>query len=196
MKSAVGRARLGLGLVLGVGCGFAGCGPAGGGTAGEGTTNPSSVLERSGLSERRGQVLELTVPLLGGGRLELAELRGRAVLLDLGDASNPARDEAQARYRALVERDERVVVVSVALDATAEDLPASWQDAPPFVLGWDPQGALAARLQLVMLPTVVLLDTQGRIVSVHEGATPDDAALGAWLGTGNGTEGACVGAAP
>lgn len=136
----------------------------------------------SALSERVGQVLELSVPLVGGGQQGLAELRGRPVLLELGDAGVRDRDAAQQRWRALVQREgDAVAVVCVAMDADANALPASWiDDPPPFVLGWDPQGAIAARLQARVLPTVVLLDASGAIVSVHEGALPDDASIERW----------------
>ncbi len=146
--------------------------------AADSTSTPPSALAR-----RVGQVLELSVPLLGGGVQPLAELRGRPVLLELADAASPQRDAAQDRYRALAEREaEALTVVSVALDADTTALPASWtDDRPPFVLGWDPQGAVAARLQLSALPTVILLDAQGVIVEVHEGAPPDDQALERWL---------------
>ncbi|MCB9714511.1 MAG: TlpA family protein disulfide reductase [Myxococcales bacterium] len=163
------------------------CGPSGGAGTG-GTVAPGEASRgHSTLVGRVGEVLELTLPLLGGGSLELSELRGHPVLLSLDDKGSPDRDRDQDRYRALVEADEDIMVVSVGLDSVVEDLPAGWQDAPPFVLGWDPQGAVAARLGLVALPTVVLLDPQGRIVSVHEGAPPDDASLSTWLGPGNGT---------
>ena len=136
------------------------------------------------------------MPLWGGGSLELAELQGRPVLLALEDASVPEREAAHDRYRTLVEQDEEIVVVVVSLDPAEEDLPAGWHEAPPFVLGWDPQGALAARLGLVALPTVVLLDRGGTIVSVHEGSLPSGPSLDAWSSPGNGTKAACVAAAP
>lgn len=160
------------------------CGPRA--ASGEGARGPASVP--SAAAGRVGEVLELTVPLVGGGRRTLAELRGKAVLLELSDASasEPEREAVQRRWRALVEqRGNAVTVVSVALDADVGTLPASWTvDPPPFVTGWDPQGAIAARLQLRVLPTVVLLDAAGRIVAVHEGVLPDEAALERWLGGG------------
>lgn len=156
------------------------CGPrTGAGGAGTRAPNP----EASALAGRVGQVLELSVPLVGGGQRGLAELRGKAVLLELADASEPDREAVQRRWRALVEqRGDAVAVVCVAMDADASALPASWTEDPPaFVLGWDPQGAVAARLQLRVLPTVVLLDAEGRIVGVHEGVLPDEAAIERWL---------------
>lgn len=173
------RARAGVlaALVLAA----AGCGPAAG-KGGGGTQTPASAP--SAVAGRVGEVLELTVPLVGGGQRALAELRGTPVLLELADASSPDRDAVQRRWRALVEqRGDAVTVVCVAMDADPNALPASWiDDPPPFVLGWDPQGAIAARLQLRVLPTVVLLDAQGRIVAVHEEVLPDDAAIERWLG--------------
>ena len=154
------------------------------GSRDEATVVPSVARAPSALEGQVGQGLELTVPLLGGGQQALVELRGRPVLLELADAGSVGRDEAHERYRALVEREgDAVTVVCVALDPEVGSLPASWTDRPPpFVLGWDPQQALAARLRLRVLPSVVLLDAEGRIVSVHEGTPPDDAALARWLG--------------
>lgn len=157
----------------------AACGP-GAATGDGGTRAPGEGP--SVLAKRVGSVLELSVPLVGGGQQPLAELRGKPVLLELADAGVPERDAAQQRWRALVEqRGDAVAVVCVALDADANALPASWiDDPPPFVLGWDPQGAIAARLQARVLPTVVLLDAGGTIVAVFEGTRPDDATIERW----------------
>jgi hypothetical protein len=162
------------------------CGPRGGQGGGVEARAPGAVTGASALAGRVGQVLELTIPLVGGGRRALAELRGRPVLLELADAGSGERERAQARWRALVEREgDAVAVVCVALDAEATALPTSWvEDPPPFVLGWDPQAALAARMQLVVLPTVVLLDAGGVIVGVYEGAVPDEVAIERWLEPG------------
>ncbi|MCX4246991.1 TlpA family protein disulfide reductase [Paraliomyxa miuraensis] len=181
MRSTTRRVVL-AGSLVGTG-GLAACvlGSGGAGTN-EGTVTPSVTEAPSALAGQEGQPLELSVPLLGGGRQDLAELRGRPVLLELADGGWAEREPTQARYRALVERrGDGIAVVCVAFDADASTLPASWIDhPPPFVLGWDPQQALAARLRLRVLPTVVLLDGAGTIVSVHEGAPPDDATLERW----------------
>jgi len=173
------------GLLVGMASALLGCSLFGGAST-KSEPPPVESSPRSVLAGRIGEVLELSVPLLEGGVLDLAELRGRPVLLELADAESPQRESAQARYRAMVEREaDGVVVVSVALDPRTDALPAAWiDDRPPFILGWDPQGALAARLQLVTLPTVVLLDDVGAIVAVHERSPPDDAALAQWLHPG------------
>ncbi len=167
------------------------CGPAAReAPEGGGTRAPGSGRAPSGLVGRVGELLDVAVPLVGGGTQALAELRGQPVLLELSDAGSPGREQAQARWRALVDRrEDALAVVSVALDAEASALPASWtDDPPPFVLGWDPQGALAARLQLAVLPTVVLIDARGAIVAVFEGEPPDDAAIERWLAADPGTQ--------
>lgn len=186
--------RAALGLVAGL---LAGCWLTTTATDGGSTATPAEPMAAtSELAGQVGQVLELTVPLWGGGRIELAELCGRPVLLAFEDASVAEREATHDRYRALVDAHEEIAVVVVALDPREDDLPAGWHEAPPFVLGWDPQGALAARLGLVTLPTVVLLDGGGTVVSVHEGTAPDGPTLDAWLAPGNGTKAACVAAAP
>ncbi len=175
------------GLLIGMMSVSLGCSLFGGGRSSGGESSPVESGPRSALSGRVGEVLELSIPLLEGGVQDLAELRGRPVLLEMADAQSPQREPSQARYRALVEQEsDGPVVVSVALDPQTDALPAAWtDDRPPFVLGWDPQGALAARLGLVTLPTVVLLDDAGVIVAVHEGTPPDDVALGGWLHPGS-----------
>lgn len=112
-----------------------------------------------------GEVVEANVPLQHGGVLGLAELRGKLVVLELVDAAH--RDAAiESEYAALqAEGDGRLAVVMVSLDADG------WGgDVPPFVLGWDPQGALAARLHAAGVPCVLLLDGAGRIVAQYSGA--------------------------
>ncbi len=174
--------RLTLGLAA---CVLSACAWGSPGSGGRASTAPDSgsVVQPSVLAGRIGEPLELSVPVFGGGQLSLAELRGRAVLLELADRGWPGRDAAHDRYRMLLaEHPQAISVVTVALDLQAAELPAAWtDDPPPFVLSWDPQGAVAARLQVVSLPTVVLLDPAGTVVSVHEGATADDASVQRWL---------------
>ena len=120
-----------------------------------------------------GEQVDANVPLQQGGVLSLAELRGKVVVLEVVDAAH--RDAAvEAEYAAVLARFAgRVEVVMVSLDADG------WVgDVPPFVLGWDPQGALAARLLAASVPTVLLLDTAGRVVTQYSGARkPNHAAL-------------------
>jgi len=105
------------------------------------------------------------VPLASGEVLPIAELRGKVVLLELSDAAH--RDaKVLGDYARLAEtHGEDLAVVVVSLDRDGWQSPVA-----PYVLGWDPEGALAARLQAAALPTVVVLDREGRIAHQHGGA--------------------------
>ena len=133
------------------------------GAAGPGQVEPEGPVAAP-LPEP-GEVLEATVPLLGGGGQELAQLRGRVVVLDIASSVEPGWVEAQERWRALVDElgEDRLAVVSVAVDPDPQHLRQQWdRDPPPFILAWDPQGALPLRLGLSSLPTTIVLDQQGR----------------------------------
>lgn len=112
----------------------------------------------------QGEIVEANVPLQQGGVVGLAELRGRLVVLELVDAAH--RDAAiESDYAALASGGaESVAVVMVSLDADGWGV-----DVPPFVLGWDPQGALAARLRVASVPTVMLIDREGRVLTQYSG---------------------------
>lgn len=124
-----------------------------------------------------GEVVDANVPLQQGGVIALAELRGKLVVLEVVDAAH--RDAAvESDYATLLtEAPGKVEVVMVSID------PDGWVgDVPPFVLGWDPQGALAARLLAADVPTVLLLDADGRVTAQYAGArTPGHAELVASL---------------
>ena len=114
-----------------------------------------------------GEQLDVNVPLASGEVLPIAELRGKVVLLALSDAAH--RDaQVLGDYARLAEAhgdDLTVLVVSLDRDG--------WQSpVAPYVLGWDPEGALAARLHAAALPMVLVLDRDGRIAHQHGGADP------------------------
>jgi hypothetical protein len=68
---------------------------------------------------------------------------------------------------------DRLAVIVVALDSERAALsPEPGVRGRGFDLGWDPQGALAARLQVAALPTVVVLDRSGRVAFIQGGAPP------------------------
>ncbi len=112
--------------------------------------------------------LDTTIPLLGGGGLELRRFRAMPRLLYF--AAPDAADEDLARlasWAADVARGGREPGPVVVLVATAEahdrvvDL---WGIPPPGVYyGWDPQGAAAARLAIRSFPAAILVDAKGRV---------------------------------
>lgn len=122
-----------------------------------------------------GDVLDVTVPLIDGRGVDLRDLHGRVVVLELTSAADPAWRDTFAFYNRLVREHgpARLAVFVVAVDPERAALsPEPDLRADGFELGWDPQGALAARLQVAALPTVVVLDRAGRISFVQGGTPP------------------------
>ena len=110
-----------------------------------------------------------------GAGLPLASLRGRVVVLELSATWADRWAESFAFYNRLLQQHgpERLAVVVVAMDSERATLsPEPGVRARGFDLGWDPQGALAARLQVAALPTVVVLDRGGHIRFVQGGTPP------------------------
>ena len=127
------------------------------------------------IDRETGELLEATVPLLDGAGLPLASLRGRVVVLELTATWADRWSESFAFYNRLLQQHgpERLAVVVVAMDNERAALsPEPGVRARGFDLGWDPQGALAARLQVAALPTVVVLDRGGHIRFVQGGTPP------------------------
>lgn len=122
--------------------------------------------------EAPGDVLVATIPRLDGGVLQLEALRGAPLVLVLGATADPAFDDVRGSIESLVGRHAGLRVVVVAMDPTEDVVPRTWPGGPQsVVLGWDPQGALAARLQVRTLPTIFVLDRDGRLALVRGGAS-------------------------
>ena len=111
-----------------------------------------------------GEQLDANVPLASGDVLALAQLRGKVVLLELSDAAH-RKAEVLADYAKMLEtHGERLAIVVVSLDAAGWD-----SSAASYELGWDPDGALAAKLHAAALPTVLVLDRDGRVAYQYGG---------------------------
>lgn len=113
-----------------------------------------------------GSPIELDIPLVSGDAEPLSALRGKAVVILLSSSDRPGWSAFRAHYEArLAELGRaRLVVVAVANDADPKQLLAEWdRDPPPFLLGWDPAGALALRLGIATLPAAFVLDPQGHL---------------------------------
>ncbi len=112
-----------------------------------------------------GVPVDLDVPLISGESEALANLRGKVVVLMLSSSDRPGWSTFRSHFETRLQGigRERLAVVAVANDADAESLKAEWdRDPPPFLLGWDPYGALALRLGVATLPAVFVLDPQGK----------------------------------
>jgi hypothetical protein len=127
------------------------------------------------IDRETGELLEATVPLVDGAGLPLADLRGRVVVLELSATWADRWSESFAFYNRLLQQHgpDKLAVVIIAMDSERATLsPEPGLRARGFDLGWDPQGALAARLQVAALPTVVVLDRGGHISFVQGGSPP------------------------
>ncbi|MCA9658884.1 MAG: redoxin domain-containing protein [Myxococcales bacterium] len=125
---------------------------------------PDPVAEPTNRAE--GDVLVIAIPRLDGDPLDLRDLRGRVVIVELSATWADDWTERYALYDGLVREHgpERLAVVLVAMDGEREALtPEPALRGPGFELGWDPQGAVAAQLQAAAVPTVIVVDAEGRI---------------------------------
>jgi hypothetical protein len=159
-----------LGVVL-IGVGSTGCHPSSAPVRTPAPTEPSLPVSAVLSNTLPGDVLDATVPLLGGQTVTLASLRGRPVVLELAMTGLPGWAAAQQHWRTVLARHgpDAVTVVSVAMDPRPETLHPHWdRDPPAFMLGWDPQGALALRLGVGRLPAILVLASDGKVVgSAH-----------------------------
>ena len=128
---------------------------------------PDPVREPT--NRETGEELTLTIPRVGGDALDLAELRGRTVILELSAAWVEGWSGRYALYNSLLREHGagRLAVVLVAMDGDRAAISAEPEvRAEGFELAWDPQGAIAAQLQAAAVPTVIILDAGGRIAQI------------------------------
>ena len=129
---------------------------------------PSAVDEataQASAAPKDGAPVELDVPLVSGDAEPLARLRGKVVVMLLSSTDRPGWGAFRQHFEARLQEvgRARLVVTTVANDADPEALQLEWdRDPPPFLLGWDPDGALALRLGVATLPAVFVLDPEGK----------------------------------
>lgn len=163
-------ARLGVGLTLGLSaCPSAPTTPpeAEGGQAPETQADDSApIIPETPSNHAEGDQLDATIPVIGGGSLELSSLRGRPVLLEISASWELGFVEAHALYAELLAAHPELAVIVVVADPQDAGLDGL---EPSFTLAWDPAGALAAKLSVADLPTMFVLDREGRIHYVDNG---------------------------
>jgi peroxiredoxin len=117
---------------------------------------------------------EFAVPLLDGGALRSADLRGRPHLLIFWTTWCGVCDAEMPMYRALAERYAARGLAVVAVNADREgDVPAlvrAHRDARglPFPIALDDR-SMVRRFRVEMFPHLVLIDAAGQIRRVHQG---------------------------
>ena len=127
---------------------------------------------------RIGVTLWLLIPLLlgsaaarAGEPLDIAQYRGKVVLVDFWASwcepcrqSFPWLNEMQAKYR------DRLAVIGVNVDRERAEANRFLAQVPAhFQIIYDPDGELAARYDLMGMPTSLVFDSSGALVDTHVG---------------------------
>jgi hypothetical protein len=125
---------------------------------------------------RSGDAVSATIPLVDGGSVTTAALRGKVVVLELGPTLSA---DAESAYARLWKRHaDRLVVIRVLMAAEPHALAARFErGSAPYLASWDPQGAVAVRIGAAVLPAFYVLDAGGRVALVVESAGEGGAAL-------------------
>lgn len=113
-----------------------------------------------------GDELSLVIPGVESEVIDLATLRGQTVILAVSGTTEANFEELLSWLEAMQAAAPDRVSVLVASDPEADALDAILS---PVRLGWDPQGAVAARLSVARLPTVFVIDPEGRVRVVTAG---------------------------
>jgi hypothetical protein len=111
--------------------------------------------------------VELTVRTPGGEWIFVGDLRGAPVLLVFLATYDGVSQAALVPLRHLMTQRSDVQIVGVMLQQEADEFADAWVSAlePPFPVGYDPDGALAAGETALgaieTVPTFVILDANG-----------------------------------
>jgi len=114
-----------------------------------------------------GPRLDLGIRLTDGSWLELADLRGTAVLVFVFATFDVASQANLKSLRPFIPQHPEVIVVGVAAQPHAEPLVQAWAYAldPPFVVGADPRGSVETGTSMLgkieIVPTFILFDAEG-----------------------------------
>ena len=127
----------------------------------ESASEPAAVVEPETASNKEaGELVEVSLPVLGTEPLSTTELRGRPLLLVVTASFEPGFERVDPLLRELQGQAQVVLVLVDPDPGAAEGLQAS---APGYRVAWDPQGAVAAQLRAATFPTVLLVDAEGHL---------------------------------
>ena len=121
--------------------------------------------------------LAFALPDLRGKIVHPEDLRGQVVLVDLWATWCKPCKESLPFYAGLVRRygKQGFAVLAISVDEDDEVVTAAVEKAKlPFTVLRDPRSTLPASLELQTMPTLLLLDRQGRVAFVHGGFEDGD----------------------
>ncbi|MFZ6770113.1 TlpA family protein disulfide reductase [Undibacterium sp. Di26W] len=108
----------------------------------------------------------------GNGHIQLADYKGKLVYLDFWASwcgpckqSFPWMITLQSKYAA-----QGLQVLAINLDSKAEDAAVFLKSVPAsFQIGYDPKGVMPRLYDVKGMPSSVLIDRDGKILSLHAG---------------------------
>jgi hypothetical protein len=121
-----------------------------------------------------GKPITLKGPALGGGSVDLAQYRGRAVVIHYWSTAVPTCDDDHEMLNDLYSKygGRKFDVIGVNLDASPAEATAYLQDHKlPWKQIYEPGGMIDSRLAtemgIIQLPQMILVDEKGQVVSTN-----------------------------
>ncbi len=114
---------------------------------------------------------DFSLPALTGGKVELARLRGRIVLVDFwAQWCEPCKRELPELEKLHRKYAQKVVVLGISIDKQRENAARMVRQLGlTFPVLFDPAGTVAAVYDLPKMPSSYLVDARGVVRFVHEG---------------------------
>lgn len=142
-----------------------------------GACGSKPAVEEPGASPIIGRQVDLTLPSLDGDELNLAQLRGKPVVVHFSTTGSLAAQVDVEELRRVRAARRGLQVVEIALDPTQPRLIRAWADASQidWIVLLSAPGVVSGATAfgpVQVTPTTFLLDAQGRIVWGHEGGLP------------------------
>ncbi|QSX28499.1 TlpA family protein disulfide reductase [Shewanella cyperi] len=115
--------------------------------------------------------LDAVIQDANGQPMALTQYSGKVVYLDFWASwCGPCRKSFPWMNDLSRRHGDDLVVLAVNLDPDPADAEAFIQEFKPrFTIGYDPEGKLARRFDLLGMPSSFLFDRQGQLVSTHVG---------------------------
>ena len=145
-----------------------------GGPAPEPSRPAPAPAPAAAAGEAAGEGLQLTLKALDGSELELSSLRGKVVVVDVWATwCGPCLRALPGLIRLSQARPDEIVVVGLSTDQTEKALADFLKEnpLPYFVAHADREAQRLFRTNA--LPTVFVLDKEGRLVETMVGLHPD-----------------------